>query len=158
MPVYHRSVPTTLNDTFYPILLMGLDEPFAPGEIEAHLEKLVAIANAGIRTQRRHVVIVTNDPTKVSAAGRRRVANAMALHLSPAQVDVTLASFLPIDSIIVRGAVTAFRWFSPDTVKTLRVVDSMQSALDEALRALAAHGTPFEGDYQALRRALRLEG
>ena len=136
---------------------MGLDEPFLPGEIEAYLELLVAIADEGIRTGRRHVVIVTNDPTKVSAAGRRRVANAMALHLTPAQIDVTLASFLPIDSTVVRGMITAFRWFSPDTLKTLRVVSSMQSALDEALQTLEAHGTPFTGDYKALRRALQLE-
>jgi len=35
-------VPAVLNNTLYPILLMGLDEPFAPGEIEAYLDKLVS--------------------------------------------------------------------------------------------------------------------
>lgn len=152
-----ETVTTVLNDVFYPIILMGFDEPFAAGEIEAYLEKLVAIADEGIRTRRRHVVIVTNDPLKVSAAGRRRVANAVALHMTPEQVDVTLASFLPIDSTLVRGVLTAFRWFSPETIKTLRAVDSMESAFREALIALEAHGTPFAGDKLALRRALRIE-
>jgi len=41
------------------------------------------------------VVIVVNDPTKVSAAGRRRVANAVTSHLTQAQIDVTLASSCP---------------------------------------------------------------
>jgi len=72
------------------------------------------------------------------------------------QVDATLASFVPIDSSFVRGAVTAYRWFAPDTVKTLRVVDSLERALDEAMRALEAQGTPFTGDRAALRRALHL--
>lgn len=151
-------MPCILDNTFYPILLMGMDEPFGPGEIEAYLEKLVSIADEGLRTGKRHVVIVTNDPTKVSAAGRRRVANAVALHLSPAQIDVTLASFMPIDSALVRGAITAFKWFSSETLKTLCVVSSMQGALREALLALEEHGTPFRGDLAALRRALRLEG
>jgi hypothetical protein len=150
-------VPCILNETFYPILLTGLDEPFLPGEIEAYLEKLLAIANEGIRTGKRHVVIVINDPTKVSAAGRRRVADAVTSRLTPAQLDVTLASFLPIDSALVRGAVTAFKWFSPEALKSLRVVSSMRGALSEALRALDQHGTPFTGDKRALRRALGLE-
>jgi hypothetical protein len=136
---------------------MGMDEPYAPGEIEAYLAKLVAIANEGLRTRRRHVVIVTNDPTKVSAAGRRKVAEAVAQGMTPTQIDVTLVSFLPIDSALVRGVVTAFKWFSPHTLRTLRVVDSMQSAFDQALAALEAHGTPFTGDRQALRRALQLK-
>jgi hypothetical protein len=151
-------VTTVLNDEFYPVLLMGFDEPYAPGELEHYLEKLAGICNEAIRTRRRHVVIVVNDPRKVSAAGRRRVADAMALHLTTEQVNVTLASFLPIDSTIVRGALTAFRWFSPNTLKTLVVTTTMEEALDEALKALAVHGTPFTGERQALRRALRLTG
>lgn len=99
-----------LNDAFYPIILMGFDEPFAAGEIEAYLVRLVAIANEALRTRQRHVVIVTNDPLKVSAAGRRRVADAVALHMTPEQIDVTLASFLPIDSTLIRGVLTAFPW------------------------------------------------
>jgi hypothetical protein len=155
--IYDQGVPTVLNDTFYPILLMGMDEPYAPGEIEAYLEKLVAIANEALRTRKRHVVIVMNDPTKVSAAGRRKVADAVAKRMTPTQIDVTLASFLPIDSALVRGVLTAFKWFSPHTLKSLQVVDSLQSALDQALAALEAHGTPFTGDRQALRRALQLK-
>jgi hypothetical protein len=156
--VYHGGVPCVLNDAFYPIILMGLDEPYLPGEIEAYLEKLVSIADEGLRTGKRHVVIVTNDPTKVSAAGRRRVANCVALHMRQEQIDVTLVSFMPIDSALVRGAMTAFKWFSPDTLKSLRVVSSVESALREALVALQEQGTPFTGDLQALRQALRLEG
>jgi hypothetical protein len=94
----------------------------------------------------------------VSAAGRRRVANCVALHMRQEQIDVTLVSFMPIDSALVRGAMTAFKWFSPDTLKSLRVVSSVESALREALVALQEQGTPFTGDLQALRQALRLEG
>jgi len=150
-------VPCVLNDAFYPIILMGLDEPFGPGEIEAYLEKLSLLADEAIRARKRHVVIVTNDPLKVSAAGRRKIANAVALRLTPEQVAVTLASFMPIDNTLVRGVITAFQWFSPDTLKTLRLVSSMQEALHEALQALEAQGTPFTGDRQGLRRALRLD-
>jgi hypothetical protein len=78
--------------------------------------------------------------------------------MTPEQINVTLKSYLPIDSALVRGAVTAFKWFSADTLKTLEVVSSMHAALREALLALETHGTPFTGDQQALRRALRLEG
>jgi hypothetical protein len=156
--VYRSGVAAFLSDEFYPVVISGMKEPFLPGEIELFCAQVCAIADHGIRTDRRHVVIVTNDPVGLSAAGRRKVADALARYVTTAQNEVTLASFLPIDSTLVRGALTAFRWFAPETIKTLRAVDSMPSALQEALAALAEHGTPFTGDLKGLRRALQLEG
>jgi hypothetical protein len=146
-------VATVLNDTFYPILLWSTSEPFAPGELDAHVIKLAAIADKGIRNRTRHVVVVTTTSVNLSAAGRKSVAAALHRHLTPAQNDVSLASFLPVDSTVIRGILTAFRWLSPESVKSVRMESSPGAALEAALKALEAYGTPFTGDRQALRRA-----
>jgi hypothetical protein len=146
-------VAAVLDNTFYPILLWSTSEPFAPGELDALGTKLAAIADEGIRTGKRHVVVVTVNSVNLSAAGRKSVAAALERHMNQARNDVTLASFLPVNSALIRGILTAFRWLSAESVKTVRMEASPREALDAALRALEQNGTPFTGDPQALRRA-----
>lgn len=150
------AVPAELNDTFYPILLSRMEEPLAPGETDAYFQKLVALADACLRTGERYVVIVTSDVVKFGAAGRKQVAEAETRYLTPARNGVTLAAYVPVDNAFVRGAVTALRWISPEIVKSIRVVASLELALHEALRTLHGNGTPFTGELAGLRRALGL--
>jgi hypothetical protein len=147
-------VPAALNDRFYPILLSRTDEPVTDAELDAFFTKLAMLADEGIRKGERYVVIVLNDPTKFSPAGRRKVAEMQAHYVTPRRNDVTLAAFIPIDNAFVRGAVTALRWVSPDIVKSVQFVPTVDAALREALATLEANGTPFTGDLPALRRAL----
>jgi hypothetical protein len=147
-------VPAILNDTFLPVLLSSMQEPLADGELDAYFKKLVALADEGIRARSKYVVIVTSDVTKFSATGRKHVAEAQARFMTSERDDVTLAAFVPIDNVFVRGAVTALRWLSPEVVKSIRVVASPELALSEALKMLEDSGTPFTGNRQALQRAL----
>jgi hypothetical protein len=149
-------VAASLNERFFPILLMALEDPFVPGELEVHYKRLAQISDIANGRRIKLVAIVTSDPMVVSAGGRRQVVQALRSHLSPVQIAATAASFLPVDSTLVRGVLTAFRWVSPDAVKTLRVTPSMEEALREALLALRELGTPFTGNVPALRRELKL--
>jgi hypothetical protein len=153
---YNQGVPVSLNDRFFPLLLMSFYEPYAPGELDRHYTRLAAIADEAIRRQLRLVVILTSDPSLVSTVGRKQSADSLRRCMSPKQVDVTAASFVTVDSPLVRGVLTAFRWLSPDTLKTLRVTATMQQALDQALVALDQLGTPLQGDLAALRKELGL--
>lgn len=149
-------MPAELNDTFYPILLSRMEEPLAAAEADAYFTKLVRLADACIRTGERYVVIVTSDVVKFGAASRKQIAAAETRYLTPERNQVALAAYLPIDNSFVRGAVTALRWISPEIVKAVRVVPSLEVALHEALLVLNGNGTPFTGELVALRRALGL--
>jgi hypothetical protein len=151
-------VPAELNDAFYPVLLSKIEEPLASQEIDAYFKKLVALADAAIRRRERYVVIVVSDVMGFTAAARRQVADAQARYLTRERNEVTIAAFVPIDNTFVRGAVTALRWLSPEIVKSIHVVASLEVALTEALRVLEEHGTPFKGERLALRRAIGLRG
>jgi hypothetical protein len=153
---YDCAVPAALNDTFYPVLLSSVQEPLARAEIDAYFSKLILLADEGIRTGKKHVVIVTSDVMKFTATGRKQVADAQTRFMTAERDDATLAAFVPIDNSFVRGAVTALRWLSPEVVKSVRVVPSLKIALSEALSMLEAIGTPFVGDRVALSRALGL--
>jgi hypothetical protein len=154
---YNRSVPVTLNDRFFPLLILSFRDPFLPGELELHYKKLAKIADHALERRLRTVAILTNDPSGVSAAGRKQSADALRTCMTPAQVDVTALSLVAVDSAFVRGVLTAFRWLSPDgTLKSLRVTATMQQALDEAIEALESLGTPFKGDLAALKKELGL--
>jgi hypothetical protein len=67
---------------------------------------------------------------------------------------VTLASYVPIDNILVRGALRALRWLSPELGLSIHPVASLEVALREALELLEANGMPFAGDRRALRRGV----
>jgi hypothetical protein len=153
---YYRPVAIVLNDAFYPIVLVGMYEPYSAEEVDDYFTRLLAIFKWGVRTHTRHVVILIHDPTQASAAGRRQMAEAHKQRVTRAQNELTLACFVPIDNAIMRGMITAFSWFAPDIVKTLRCVATMEDALQQALQVLAAQGTPFVGDMRALRAALKL--
>jgi hypothetical protein len=150
-------VPASLNDAFYPVLLSRFDDPLTRSEADAYFQKLTALADKAIRKSERYVVIILNDVTKFTAAGRKQVAEAQARYLTPEQNAVTLAAFIPIDNAFVRGSVTALRWFAPEIVKSIRLVASLELAFAEALRMLDANGFPFGGNRQLLRLALGLQ-
>ena len=156
-PAIESGVPAELNDRFYPILLSRMDDPVTSAEAEAYFEKLIVLADEGIRSGRKYTVITTSNIMKFTAASRKHVADAQARYLSADRNDVTLAAFLPIDNSVIRGMMTAFRWVAPRLLQYVHVVPSLEAALDDALRALADNGTPFKGDLQALRRVLDLE-
>jgi hypothetical protein len=145
-----------LNDRFFPILLMGFQDPFVPGELDAYYKRLAQIADIAIGRRLKLVAIATSDPMVVSTAGRKQIAQALRTHLTQVQIAATAASFLPIDNTLVRGVLTAFRWLAPDTIENLHVTPNMEEALREALRALRELGTPFTGNIPALRRELKL--
>lgn len=147
-----------LNDAFYPVLLSRIEEPLALHEVEAYFKKLTSLADVGIRRRERYVVIVLSDVVKFSAAGRKQVAEVQARFLTRERNDVTLAAFVPIDNALVRGALTALRWLSPEIVQSVRIVPSLEVALHEGLELLASNGTPFTGERLALRRAMGLRG
>jgi hypothetical protein len=151
-------VSATLNDSFYPILLSSMEEPLQQGELDAYFQKLIPLADAGIRKREQYIVIVLNDPMKFSAAARKKVLEAQARYLSPAQMDVTLASFVYVNSAFARGAVTALRWVAPELIKSVRLVANLEAAMNDALALLEAEGRPFRGNRQALRRELGLSG
>lgn len=150
-------MPISLNDKFFPLLILSFRDPFLPGELDRHYKKLAQIADYALERQLRTVAILTSDPSLVSPTGRKQSAEALRIHMTPAQVDVTLASFIAIDNAFVRGVVTAFRWLSADgTLKSLRFIATMQQAMDQALEALEGAGTPFKGDLAALKKELNL--
>jgi hypothetical protein len=151
---YDRAVSAVLDDSFYPILLSSMTEPVVREEVEAYFHKLIQLADAAIGEREKYVVIVTSDVTKFTAASRKLVADAQARFMTAARDSITLSSYVPIDNALVRGAATALRWIAPEIVKTIRFVPSLKVALDEALAALEANGTPYGGDRPALRRAL----
>jgi hypothetical protein len=153
---YDRAVPAELYDVFFPVLLSTMQEPLAEAELQAYFTKLAAIADTGLRTGTRHVVIVVNDVTKFTAAARKKVADAQACYLTREQVAATLVAYVPNDSSFARGLVTAMRWISPEIVARIELVASLDIALHRALSTLAANETPFTGDESALRRALGL--
>lgn len=134
-----------------------MQEPLTRGEVEAYFEKLVALAEEGIRTGGKYVVIVTSDVTKFTARGRKYVAEAQARFMTAERDAITRAAFVPIDSALIRGAITALHWLSPDVAKHIRIVASMEIAFREALEVLEASGSPFRGDEIGLRRALGLQ-
>jgi hypothetical protein len=150
-------VPAALNDRFYPILLSRFDEPVTVGEIDAYFQKLVPLADDGIRRGKRYVVIALNDPSKFTAATRKKVAAAQARYMTPKRDDVTLAAFIPIDNPIIRGAVTALSWVSPEIAKSIRCVPTLEAALNDALALLDANTTPFTGNLHDLRRTLGVQ-
>lgn len=145
-----------LDDRFYPVILIEVSEPFAPGELDAYFERLRAVADRSLRRDRKHVVIATNEKVALSAAGRSAVAAANKKHLTPAQMDATAATLIVMSSPLERGVVTAFGWLFPESMKSVRAVPSMSDAFDEAMRALESAGTPFDADREALRAALAL--
>jgi hypothetical protein len=153
---YHHAVVAVLNDTFYPVLLSRIEEPLAPKELESYFQKLAGLADRAILKRERYVVIVMDDISKFSAAGRKQIAEVQARYVTPQRNDATLAAYASIDNAFVRGAVTAIRWFAPDLVRHLHVSASREDALDEALSALERRGTPFAGDFRALRAAMGL--
>jgi hypothetical protein len=153
---YDCAVPAELYDVFFPVLLSTMQEPLADAELQAYFTKVAAIADTGLRTGTRHVVIVLNDVTKFTAAARKQVANAQARYITREQVAATLVAYVPNDSAFARGLVTAMRWISPEIVARIEFVASLDIALRKALSMLAANGTPFTGDEPALRRALGL--
>lgn len=143
-----------VDDRFYPVVLIELSEPIAPGELDAYFQRLSAIADKSLRRGRKHVVIATNQTVSMSAAGRKAVAAATKEHMTPAQIEASAAMLIVMKSALERGVVTAFGWLFPETMKHVRAVASMQDAYDEALRTLESLGTPFEGERAALRAAL----
>jgi hypothetical protein len=153
---YDGRMATALIETFYPILVSKTDESVTEEELEVFFRRFAELADQAIRSGTRHVVIVLNDPSKFTPAARKRVAEAQARHVTPARNDVTLAAFVPIDSALARGALTAIRWVSPDLVKHVRFVPTTEAALRAALAVLEEQGTPFTGDEKALRVALGL--
>jgi hypothetical protein len=150
-------VPAALDDQFYPILLSRFDEPVTEGELDSYFQKLVVLADEGIRRKNRYVVIVLNDPTTFSAAGRKKVAAAQARYMTPKRDDVTLAAFIPVDNPIVRGAVTALRWVSPEIAKSIHCVPTLEAALKNAIASLEANSTPFTGNLYELRRTMGVQ-
>ena len=144
-----------LDDTFHPVLLVQVEEPFARGELEAYFARLSGVAEKSVRQGRKHVVIVTNDKVAMSAAGRSTVAAANKRYMSQAQIDATAATLIVMTGSLERGVVTAFGWLFPETMKSIRPVASMQAAFDEAMRTLESLGAPFAGDREALRSVLR---
>lgn len=145
-----------LIDAYYPILISRFVEPVTQSDADSYFQKLVTLADAAIRTGDRYVVISITDVTKFSAKARKQIQEAQERHITPARNDVTLAAFVPIDNAVVRGAVTAISWFIPDVTKHVRIVRSVEVAFDETLRCLEEHGSPFQGDRQAVRRVLGL--
>jgi len=142
---YDCVVPAVLDDMFYPVLLSSMQEPLARAELDAYFSKLVVLADEGILRRRKYVVIVIGDVTHFTATGRRQVADAQARFMTAERNDVTLAAFIPIDNSFVRGALTALRWLSPEVVKSVRLVPSLEIALSEALSML-------ESERHAVRR------
>ncbi len=149
-------MPATLDERFYPVLLIEVAEPFAPGELEAYFGRLAQAADKTLGRGRKHVVIAVNDTVKMSAAGRSAIAAASKKYMTPRQIDATAATLIVMNSALERGVVTAFGWLFPETVKSIRAMPSMSDAFDEAMRVFDSLGTPFRGDRDGLRAALGL--
>lgn len=145
-----------LNERFFPLLLSDMVEPLTIKELDDYFRKVAELADTGIRTGTRYAVIVLNDPMQMSALGRKQVAEVQARYLTRERNDVALAAYVRIESILARGAVTAISWISPEIVRHVQAVPSLEVALQKALQALEAHGTPFTGDLAAVRDALGL--
>src|SRR5688500_1983162 len=71
---WHLAMTAVLDDRFYPVLLIEVAEPFAPGELDAYFERLRALAEKSLARGRKHVVLARNTKVAMSAAGRSAIA------------------------------------------------------------------------------------
>jgi hypothetical protein len=135
-----------------------MEEPLSRADVEGYFGELIRIVDEGIRAQQRLVVIVTSDATKFTAAGRKVVAEAESRYMSAERYAAVVASYVPTDNALMRGALTALGWLAPNMVKSIRLVPSLESALTQALQTLETSGSPFRGDRQELQRAVFKQG
>jgi hypothetical protein len=151
-------MPARLDGTFVPVLLSSMEEPLSRADMEAYFGELIRIVDEGLRARQRLVVIVTSDATKFTAAGRKIVAEAEARFMSEERYAAIVASYVPTDNALMRGALTALGWLAPNIVKSIRLVPSLEIALTQALQTLETSGSPFRGDRRELQRAVLSQG
>jgi hypothetical protein len=94
------------------------------------------------RRKEQRIVLVTDTfaTQRPSAKARKLIAD-----LTSAQPDdiskLTLGSFIVIESVLIRGAVTALRWILPRLAES-ESVDSIGAAFERAAALLDARGIP----------------
>jgi len=73
----------------------------------------------------------------------RRFWAEMSERTTPAMKEATLATFLVVNSALIRGAITAISWMSP-SLRDLESFATIDVAMNEAFQRLARAGTPVQ--------------
>jgi hypothetical protein len=135
---------------FYPFLLMSVrGRGHSEAEYRAMFDATDAVGRTALREGTRYVCISVSSGT-MSAAERKYVANRIAA--SPKELkDVSLATFVIVESQAFRGVLTALRWLAPALVN-VDPVASVDAAMSAAAAAFERQGIQVDG---ALTRGAR---
>ena len=141
---------------FYPIVLLSYRGQLrSEADHRAALTQLEALGRKAQREGTRHVAI-TLGGTGMAATERQVVARLME-SFPKDLLDLYLASYVVIDSALLRGMFTALKWLSPK-LSGVEPIASAELAVSAAAATLEAHGTPAgDGILQGVRYWLLME-
>ncbi len=128
---------------YYPFLLMSVrGSSHSESEYRAMFEATEAVGRKALRDKTKHVVISVSGGN-MSAGERRFVADRAAA--TPKELEeVSVHTYVIVESSTYRGVLTALRWLAPSLVK-IEPVGSVEAAMTGAAATFKAHGIAVDG-------------
>jgi hypothetical protein len=138
-----------IDERHFPIVIQTTDANATPEQIARCFADMRRLADRAIREDT-YYVSISVPAGAFGPLQRAKLAEEMKKS-TPEQDRRSLATFVVVQSTLVRGALTAVRWMAPDNLRTVVAVASWSEALDGAAATLRKHGLRLPATFDRLR-------